>query len=81
MSNRFTSKNPSTPQGKRGRLRKKERKKDRQKERKISALILTSPVKTVYYLTLSDEETGMENCRNKISSRIRPHNTAVLTYI
>jgi hypothetical protein len=26
LSNRFTSKNPSTPQGKRGRLRKKERK-------------------------------------------------------
>jgi hypothetical protein len=24
LSNRFTSKNPSTPQGKRGRLRKKE---------------------------------------------------------
>jgi hypothetical protein len=31
---RFTSRNPSTPQGKRGRLRKKEKKKEREKERK-----------------------------------------------
>jgi len=29
LSNRFTSKNPSTPQGKRGRLRKKETNKQR----------------------------------------------------
>jgi hypothetical protein len=34
LSNRFTSKNPSTPQGKRGRLRKKEGKKERRKEGK-----------------------------------------------
>jgi hypothetical protein len=32
LSNRFTSKNPSTPQGKRGQLRRKERKKERKKE-------------------------------------------------
>jgi hypothetical protein len=34
LSNRFTSKNPTTPQGKRGRLRKTERKKERKKDRK-----------------------------------------------
>jgi hypothetical protein len=32
MSNRFTSKNPSTPQGKRGRLRKKKKKKKKKKK-------------------------------------------------
>jgi hypothetical protein len=36
LSNRFTSKNPSTPQGKRGRLRKKERKKERKFDNKVT---------------------------------------------
>jgi hypothetical protein len=58
LSNRFTSKNPSTPQGKRGRLRMKESKKER---------FVSDPA--VNFMNRLRESQSEQQCQHNIPSK------------